>query len=1576
MFRRFLVSVTVVATAVAAAVVAAPSSARIDSSLASSAGQVQAGDVAPVALSAPPATEPVGPRELVERRTQTSRTSAMPDGTLRTELFTGPIHYRDGAGRWQSIDNTLVASSRAGWAWENRANAYGLLMASDPSRGLRFEAGGHWVRMVPAKVPAGVSKQGATATYSGWVEDAQLRYTAANGGVKEEIVLSEVPDTTAFTFTLQLSPGLSMRDAGARGIEFVDAAGAVAFGFTLPYMFDAAGTIAPPEALTMQLTGTGSSRTITVTADRTWLADPARQFPVTIDPTITVRGGEQFYRDCQVSSGTGERDQSGCTWLRTRAGVDAGNKRRALVRFDIRPLRQSTMEVLSADLQLYLEQSTSTRLADYGVHRVTKDWDETATWNSSGSCAACGPWSGGSFGSFSWDTRSLSGVTPGYKSWHIPGLVQDWVDERAENYGVAVTQLGESVENVLWFFTEEWTDSSRWPKLVVTHTDGIGERKGYTFESQELNDRMEAKVNVANGNLLLKETDLEIAGTGLDTSFLRYYNSLAQGASTLGAGWVSSLGQDVALTFNSDGAIFHAPSGYQVRFHEESDGSFGVRGAGLDATLTKRADGRYELEWFSKEVFVFGLAGRWIEHRDKNGNTITLAYTSDASTNNQTVLSRVTDTRGRTVDFTYLNGRLTGVTDNAGGRSYSYGYDATGRLASYAVTAYGLATDNVNVNAVTEFAYDTADRLTTVTDPRGNTTRIGYDGDTRRVKSVTRVTDANAGTGPTSTFTYPTVLDQCAGEADAVNEARVDAERTEVADVTTYCTDKHNRVVATFDAKGHKTRTDYTSNSNVTALNESGVAAGPAYGFAWSGDSNLTTVSLPTGGQAFMDYADPGNSHFPTAVRDFSAGSATAPATWAYDYDDDGNLIEAFNNRGTADTGDDIRFRYCYNGDGTPQRIDAAPTTTVLDTDTTTGCGTAGQGNDTLYSYNTAGELTTIDRPGLHGTQTFTYDALSRIATIRDGRGVITRFAYDALDRITRIDYEFTSPSSPLSGQSLALALTPPDDEPDPSSPSTQTTWITYSYDPNGNLTARSDSSGNTTFQYDTLNRMTKEAPEAPSAVTTYAYDPASNVTSIAVSDEPRPVTYAYDKTNLVGSIIDQAGRTTTFGYNQRGLRTDTTYPNGVRMKTAWDDTSRMRCTYAYTGTAPTTGADNCPTPSTGLLTFFRYDYTDTVAGVQIDTNRREAVTGRDGAITRYDYDSISRLTQARTTNTAGAVTREHAYTYDKVGNLTQEQLTGTTVANETRTQAYNAANELCWTATGSHTPDCASAPASATNYTYDSAGNLETSSSGLSADYSLRNHTIAITPPGSNTAINMDYTDATQDRRILAGDTRMAYNQLGLSSQGPTNGNQASWFVRDPDGTLVAMLTSNNNGDLYYLLDTQGSVAATTNTTGSLVRRYAYEPYGEEINPSTTDPNPWRYASGYYDTTTGMLKFGTRYHMPNLTRWTQPDPVAGSPTNPMTLNTYTYAGCNPTNNTDPTGRVFHEDVFGFIDKYLEPIWNCLQGAAGLEATLGIYATIYGGLFGPKGIVLAHAGVLLVGCGAGLVGIPTTTTGP
>jgi RHS repeat-associated protein len=72
--------------------------------------------------------------------------------------------------------------------------------------------------------------------------------------------------------------------------------------------------------------------------------------------------------------------------------------------------------------------------------------------------------------------------------------------------------------------------------------------------------------------------------------------------------------------------------------------------------------------------------------------------------------------------------------------------------------------------------------------------------------------------------------------------------------------------------------------------------------------------------------------------------------------------------------------------------------------------------------------------------------------------------------------------------------------------------------------------------------------------------------------------------------------------------------------------------------------------------------------------------------------------------------------------------------------------------------------------------------------------------------------------------------------------------------------------------------------------------PYGKQLAATGTIVNPWRYASGYYDTATGLTKFGARYYNPDLGRFTQRDPSGKD-------LPYTYASCNPVNNTDLTGQ-------------------------------------------------------------------------
>jgi RHS repeat-associated protein len=178
-----------------------------------------------------------------------------------------------------------------------------------------------------------------------------------------------------------------------------------------------------------------------------------------------------------------------------------------------------------------------------------------------------------------------------------------------------------------------------------------------------------------------------------------------------------------------------------------------------------------------------------------------------------------------------------------------------------------------------------------------------------------------------------------------------------------------------------------------------------------------------------------------------------------------------------------------------------------------------------------------------------------------------------------------------------------------------------------------------------------------------------------------------------------------------------------------------------------------------------------------------------------------------------------------------------------------------------------------------------------------------------------MSYQDVDQTRRISAGDLSYGYSILGLAAQTDHgNGTSATTeFVRDDLGTLVEELVPNNNrafghyDHFYYLFDSLGTVAGLADENGARVGGglYTYEPYGKPLaDPvtSTGNPNPWRFAAGYYDRAAGLYKFGTRYYDPSVGRWTQADTNAGDITDPLSPNRYVYVEDNPANAMDPSG--------------------------------------------------------------------------
>jgi RHS repeat-associated protein len=134
----------------------------------------------------------------------------------------------------------------------------------------------------------------------------------------------------------------------------------------------------------------------------------------------------------------------------------------------------------------------------------------------------------------------------------------------------------------------------------------------------------------------------------------------------------------------------------------------------------------------------------------------------------------------------------------------------------------------------------------------------------------------------------------------------------------------------------------------------------------------------------------------------------------------------------------------------------------------------------------------------------------------------------------------------------------------------------------------------------------------------------------------------------------------------------------------------------------------------------------------------------------------------------------------------------------------------------------------------------------------------------------------------------------------------------------LVPLPASRPSGGLSYVLaDVQGSMRALMNNSGSgtstITSRHDYLPFGEEIGASvglrTTsqkysqpDNVRRRFAMLERDDVTGLDHTWFRKYEARAGRWTSPDLVGGSLSDPQSFNRYAYVQNDPVNLLDLTG--------------------------------------------------------------------------
>jgi RHS repeat-associated protein len=621
------------------------------------------------------------------------------------------------------------------------------------------------------------------------------------------------------------------------------------------------------------------------------------------------------------------------------------------------------------------------------------------------------------------------------------------------------------------------------------------------------------------------------------------------------------------------------------------------------------------------------------------------------------LMTQQTDADGVVTKFAYdANGRLTAQTDGAGNVT-SYTYDSAGHVTctaqpggtcpvggtggsgDYTTASYypsGLVqTQRAADGGLTQYTYDNAGKVLTVTDPTNAVTTNHYDPTTGLLTSVDKPGQIVAGvlTYVTTHYTYDANGNQtcsappggtCPNAAGTGGVepyqltsygplSRVSSTTNELGQVTSY----------KYDPEGNKTEVDNPDGSVVTTAYD---ALGRAY---------CTTAPTAAGAAACPNLSGAGALGRYTITAFDSVGrvacvaqpggdcvAGTGPIT-TYTYDSAGrqSTVTDVNGGTTTTTYTPAGRVYQVTAPlgGVTGDVGGGITTTVYDAAGRVSQVTDAAGGITTTTYTPQGWVASTTSPGGLLTS-YTYDASGRQATVTAPDGVVTVNTYTLRGELHTqkvgadgtITYTYNGDSTVLSVTD-ALGRT-----------------TSYTYDALGNRTVRTNAVSKTqNWSYDNADEITRAADQLNRATTTTYYDdPINGHKSVAT---------------------DASGRVTTTVLNPDGTTASTTFTGPGATLTYTDSydtlghlqsiaTSSGSWNYVYSAA----GDLKSETPPGLAATTWLYD----AAG------RRSTMTYADGAQVVYSYDAAGRMTAEKITPSGGSQATAAGFTYNPDGQL------------------------------------------------------------------------------------------------------------------------------------------------------------------------------------------------------------------------------------------------------------------------------------------------------------------------------------
>ena len=401
-------------------------------------------------------------------------TTIDPDGTKTLYSYDTPIKYVDDEGYIRFIDSsikpTLLAESLVDWySYENTANEVKTYFPLFINTGVLIEDNSFSIRMTPDGNNSMVGRDGDYVQYEDvFGQGVDIRYTAINTGVKEDIVIAEYNGDNTFEYIVETEGLAPIRTAG-KTVEFYDYTLNLSYTFGEIVMFDADNKTATDNSYTVEELEDGKYL-VTLIVDQEFLAADDTAYPVVVDPTVRQTNNDKNFCSSNYFASATYCDQS-VDVLTAENGTASSAIHLQMT--DMQNFSHINPEKITrAHLNLYFDQQIADEIT-FNVNAVnfsTEPTQASLTWDTVEQVINGSPESSMSV---------VSGISA--VGLVITEIFRDWLTVETKSYmlstrisksdGLFVSATGMSDGSSIIVCAPSHPNNAVWPSVTVTYTE-------------------------------------------------------------------------------------------------------------------------------------------------------------------------------------------------------------------------------------------------------------------------------------------------------------------------------------------------------------------------------------------------------------------------------------------------------------------------------------------------------------------------------------------------------------------------------------------------------------------------------------------------------------------------------------------------------------------------------------------------------------------------------------------------------------------------------------------------------------------------------------------------------------------------------------------------------------------------------------------------------------------------------------------------------------------------------------------------------------------------------------------------